>query len=124
MTTSHRPTFNAALGGASRAGVFSRQVSAKDQLGYTQLKFRAIGQHSQEEMLERDMRNDLNVKESKYVNDKKKALQLIEDEEKTIDIDKVALLLTNSTTPGSQRKVYADDDIAELEEDDDGFSSR
>lgn len=108
MTTSHRPTFHAALGGPSRSGVVSGQMSAKDQVGYTKLKFRNVGQSSTIEMEDRDLRQELNIRENQYMQDKKKALELIEDAERKIDVDRVTTLLL---TTDAQTKNYDDADV-------------
>jgi hypothetical protein len=118
MTTSHRPTFNAAIGGAARTTGYSKIVSAKDQIGFTQIKYRELGQNSQHEMNARDLRQELELKERSYIQDtKKQALQLIEEEENKVDVNKVALLLTNSAA--ETERVYDDADVEAIDDDDD-----
>ena len=76
MTTAHRPTFNAAIGGEEQGGhrwfVPSRMQSAKDQPGYLKMKMRQTGQNSLEDIKKRDLEKELAEKESKNVEEKRR----------------------------------------------------
>ena len=117
MTTSHRPTYNPAVAGPSRGSVASHVVSAKDQNGFTQMKYRQTGQASVSEMEERDLRRELQMKEDVFLRDKKQVLQLIEEEEKSVDVEKIKLLLTNGLSESNENRHYDDEDAGEVEED-------
>ena len=70
MTTAHRPTFHPAVGSAHQGGyrlyAGTRQYSSRDLPGQTQLKFRQIGQGSEEEMQLRDLKQELEDREHKH----------------------------------------------------------
>eukprot|EP00598_Pedospumella_elongata_P006050 CAMPEP_0184972788 /NCGR_PEP_ID=MMETSP1098-20130426/4749_1 /TAXON_ID=89044 /ORGANISM="Spumella elongata, Strain CCAP 955/1" /LENGTH=226 /DNA_ID=CAMNT_0027495161 /DNA_START=41 /DNA_END=721 /DNA_ORIENTATION=- len=118
MTTAARPTYYAAIGKQDYGGFKSRAVCAKDQAAHTRLKFRQVGQSTQEEVKSSDLRNDLDRKEQEYASQKNKAITMILQEEKKID---VPLLLKNKPEIDEEvLKKYDDDDI---DQSDDGFDS-
>lgn len=63
MSTSHRPTYHSAVGKSSYGGIRSRHSSAKDQASHTTLKFRQVGQASEDEMVFRDLKTELESKQ-------------------------------------------------------------
>jgi len=67
MTTSHRPTWNPAIGGTHQGGVRihapSAQFSARDLPGHTKLKLRQPGQNTREEIKHRDLKEELEDRE-------------------------------------------------------------
>jgi hypothetical protein len=64
MTTANRPTYHAAVGRQNYGGFHSRLVSVKDQLAYTKLKFRQVGQASVSEKRDRNVvKNELDTNE-------------------------------------------------------------
>ena len=63
MTTAHRPTFVNALGSSNREAP-SKQLSAKQLPGHTTLKFRVPGQNTMQEVKQRDLKQELLIKES------------------------------------------------------------
>lgn len=117
MTTSHRPTYNPAVAGPSRGAVASHIVSAKDQNGFTQMKYRQVGQASMSEMEERDLRRELAMKEEQHLRERRQVLQLIEEEERKVDVDKISLLLTNAASSSADNKDFDDEDADEVEDD-------
>lgn len=118
MTTAARPTYYAAIGKQDYGGFKSRAVCAKDQAAHTRLKFRQLGQSTQDEVKSNDLRYDLDRKEQEYVAQKNKAITMILQEEKKIDVQ---LLLKNKPEIDEEvLKKYDDDDI---DQSDDGFDS-
>ncbi len=119
MSTAARPTYYAAVGAKSFGGVRSRHYSGKDQIAHTQLKFRQVGQSTVEEMRERDLKSEIDLKETTHINEKNKSFALITNEEKKVD---VPLLLKNKPeiVPESLQK-YDDADVDDRS--DDGFGS-
>lgn len=112
MSTAARPTYFAAVGKSSYGGIRSRHISAKDQNGQTQLKFRQIGQSSVEEMREKDLRQELEKNEQINSVDKNNTMSLIQDEEKKVD---VTLLLKNK--PELDEEVLKKYDDADVDDD-------
>lgn len=99
MTTAHRPTWAPAKGGEEQGGnrlfVASRAMSAKDQPGHTKLKFRQLGQSRQDEVQNRDLKTELELKEAKHF-----AKKIDFEEERKKDM----LLLTGSLDTGGGGK--------------------
>lgn len=119
MTTSHRPTWTPAQGRAKFGGITSRQVSVKDQNGFTQMKYRQIGQSSQEEMRRHDLREELSHREEAHLQEKRKQLSLIEQEEKMVELPPV-LMLKNV----EENNRFDDDDLDIQESSTGEFDSR
>lgn len=75
MTTAHKPTLYPAIGGehqgSSRSYVPSQAYSSRDQPGHTRLKFRKIGQGSEEELKGRDLKAELEERERRHFQAKK-----------------------------------------------------
>ena len=72
MTTAHRPTWNAAVGGKNQAGNPTRYtpihaVSRKDLPGMLTLKTRGAGQDTQAEIDKRDLKAELEERERKHL---------------------------------------------------------
>eukprot|EP01103_Thecamoeba_quadrilineata_P000013 TRINITY_DN10008_c0_g1_i1.p1 TRINITY_DN10008_c0_g1~~TRINITY_DN10008_c0_g1_i1.p1 ORF type:complete len:247 (+),score=73.09 TRINITY_DN10008_c0_g1_i1:32-742(+) len=125
MTTSHRPTWNPAVGGSHQGGVRihapSAQFSARDLPGHTKLKTRQPGQNTKEEIKERNFREELEEKERKaskglLLDDKKPERKnsdvlLLEDSQRASDREK-----QNLKKIAQQNNIDADD------EDDDSAS--
>jgi protein CWC15 len=67
MTTAHRPTWNAAVGGKNQAGnarmTLDHSVSGKDLPAHKTLKVRAKGQDTEDELGGRDLVGDLEERE-------------------------------------------------------------
>lgn len=125
MTTAHRPTWHAAVGTVKNHGFQSQQTSAKDQIGETRLKFRQVGQSSQGEMAQRDVREELQKREFEQLSEKNKLIAQIEQEEKKVDA--VNLLKDHAefaTGAGTDDTKYNDADIDYGDGDDDFDSSR
>ena len=61
MTTANRPTWHARIGASS--SLSSSQLSSKDLNGFTQMKYRQVGQSSKEEMIHKDLKTELAIKE-------------------------------------------------------------
>eukprot|EP00602_Paraphysomonas_sp_CaronLab_P001113 CAMPEP_0185018338 /NCGR_PEP_ID=MMETSP1103-20130426/1096_1 /TAXON_ID=36769 /ORGANISM="Paraphysomonas bandaiensis, Strain Caron Lab Isolate" /LENGTH=231 /DNA_ID=CAMNT_0027548117 /DNA_START=15 /DNA_END=710 /DNA_ORIENTATION=+ len=122
MTTAHRPTWHAAVGGVKNHGFTSQQVSAKDQIGMTRLKFRQVGQSSETEMKERDVLHELEKREFDHLSEKNKMIAQIESEEKKVDT--VALLKNHAEISSNcnEDNEYNDADI-DYHDQDDGFDS-
>jgi protein CWC15 len=120
MTTAARPTYHAAVAGKLNYGGFkSRAVCAKDQAAHTKLKFRQFGQATEEELRNVDLRYDLDKKEQEHLSQKNKAISMILQEEKKVD---VPLLLQNK--PEVNEEILKKYDDADIDEDsDDGFDS-
>lgn len=68
MTTAHRPTFNPARGGTDRnegaLSKLSQQYSARDMPAHKTLKYRQIGQAHPDEVGNKDLRRDIQERES------------------------------------------------------------
>lgn len=120
MTTAARPTYHAAIGNTLNYGGFkSRAVCAKDQAAHTKLKFRQFGQATQEELRNVDLKYDLDRKEEEHIVQKNKAIVMILNEEKKVDIP---LLLKNKPEVNEEvLKKYDDSDVDQGS--DDGFDS-
>lgn len=118
MTTAARPTYYAAIGKQDYGGFKSRGVCAKDQAAHTRLKFRQPGQSTQDDIKNSDLKYDLDRKEQEYVAQKNKAITMILQEEKKID---VPLLLKNK--PEIDEEVLKKYDDADIDQSDDGFDS-
>jgi len=68
MTTAGRPTYNAKVGSQSSLSVWKTyKQSGKDQTAHTKLKYRQVGQSSQQELQNIDFKTELERKE-KVVN--------------------------------------------------------
>mmetsp|Transcript_103155 Transcript_103155/g.202247 ORF Transcript_103155/g.202247 Transcript_103155/m.202247 type:complete len:231 (-) Transcript_103155:69-761(-) len=121
MTTAARPTYHAAVAGKLNYGGFkSRAVCAKDQAAHTKLKFRQLGQSTVEEVKNADLRYDLDRKEEEYLSQKNKAIAMIVQEERKVDIP---LMIKNKPEVNEEiLKKYDDADIDEGSNDD-GFDS-
>lgn len=67
MTTAHRPTWNAAVGGKDQSGNRSiaptKAYSSRDLPGHTTLKVRRAGQNTKEEVEQRDLLRELETRE-------------------------------------------------------------
>lgn len=120
MTTAARPTYYAAIGKQDYGGFKSRAVCAKDQAAHTKLKYRQPGQSTLSEVGNTDdLRYELDRKEQEYASQKNKAITMILQEEKKVD---VPLLLKNK--PEIDQEVLKKYDDADIEGDsDDGFDS-
>ena len=135
MSTAGRPTFVAAIGRATNTTIQTRAVCGKDQLGHTKLKFRQIGQASIQELKQRDLREELEKKEHKYVleNDKTTAWQAKEELNQPPPTKPTSTLLIKDTAVENNTaseinvealRKYDDSDVEEgEEEEDDGFDS-
>lgn len=70
MTTAHKPTYNPAVGyedrGGSLRGPASRAVSAKDQPGHKNLKYRQEGQSAPSDIRAKDLKAELEERERKH----------------------------------------------------------
>lgn len=121
MTTAHRPTWKPAVGTSINIGFKSQQVSVKDQIGMTKLKFRQVGQSSKNEMEERNILEELEKREYEQLSAKNKAILEIEKEEKKIDS---IALLKNHEEKKEEIKQYNDSDVDYDERDDEFDSSR
>mmetsp|Transcript_6238 Transcript_6238/g.6517 ORF Transcript_6238/g.6517 Transcript_6238/m.6517 type:complete len:236 (+) Transcript_6238:50-757(+) len=119
MTTAHRPTWKPAVGTSINIGFKSQQVSVKDQIGMTKLKFRQVGQSSKNEMEERNILEELEKREYEQLSAKNKAILEIEKEEKKIDS---IALLKNHEEKKEEIKQYNDSDV-DYDERDDEFDS-
>jgi protein CWC15 len=120
MTTAARPTYYAAIGNQFAYGGFkSRMVCAKDQMAHTKLKYRQLGQNTEEEVRSKTLREDLDQKEEEYERQKNKTLNMILDEEKKVDVQ-LLLKYQPEIVPENLKK-YDDADADNGE--DDGFDS-
>lgn len=79
MTTAARATFfassasgSAEFGNWSTGGQSSKQYAARDQAAHTKMKFRQTGQSSEKELSEKDLKEELEEKERKYLEEKEK----------------------------------------------------
>jgi protein CWC15 len=120
MTTAARPTYHAAIGGKLNYGGFkSRAVCAKDQAAHTKLKFRQLGQSTEEEVKNLDLRHDLDRKEQEHLPQKNKAIAMILQEERKVD---VPLLIKNK--PEADEAILKKFDDSDVDNgSDDGFDS-
>lgn len=68
MTTAHRPTFDPARGGTGRnegdLSKLSQQYSSRDMPSHTKLKYRQKGQAHPDEVSSRDLRGEVESRES------------------------------------------------------------
>eukprot|EP01094_Clydonella_sp_ATCC50884_P005136 TRINITY_DN14100_c0_g1_i1.p1 TRINITY_DN14100_c0_g1~~TRINITY_DN14100_c0_g1_i1.p1 ORF type:complete len:279 (+),score=87.52 TRINITY_DN14100_c0_g1_i1:49-837(+) len=85
MTTAHRPTWNAAVGGKDQSGNRSiaptKAYSSRDLPGHTTLKTRRVGQNAPEEIEQRDLLRELEAREFEGASRKRKRDEMEEDEE-------------------------------------------
>jgi len=74
MTTAHKPTFHPAVGSANQGGYRyyapRRQVSSRDLPGQLTMKLRQPGQNTIQELQNRDLKAELEAKESAYEHQK------------------------------------------------------
>jgi protein CWC15 len=104
MSTQHRPTFHPAVGSSSGAtGARSYHFSVKDQTAHTRMKYRAPGQASREEMLRRDLAEELERKEMQLLQEKRASLSAVEQEEKKVDAHKVLMLTASAEKPSEEQ---------------------
>lgn len=109
MSTAARPTYFSAIGKPTVGGIPSRFLSGKDQTAHTKLKFRQVGQATETEMKEKDLKHELSKKEAEISLDKRDAIAMIENEEKKVD---VTLLLKDKPEINEEvLKKYDDADI-------------
>eukprot|EP01084_Bolivina_argentea_P144621 253688_1 len=70
MTTAHKPTFHPAVGTANQGGyrywVPRQQFSSRDLPGQLDMKHRKPGQNTTQEIAERDLKAELEERESKF----------------------------------------------------------
>lgn len=119
MSTAHRPTWTPAAGGKGKLenglGSLSKQLSVRDQAAHTTLKYRKPGQTTLSEVGERDLKAELDLRESKHLAKRKaeeagstvEALEAQEQAEKR-------LKMIESIDPD----LDADDDADEPDDDD------
>ena len=125
MSTGHRPTFHPAVGKQVFGGGSGYHiVSVKDQLGQKNLKFRKLGQSSQNEIRSRDYKAELQIIEEEHLSVKKKELARITSS-KPENISELPRLLTDAPMQSTDelRKKYDDSD-AENGESDNELESR
>jgi len=71
MTTAARPTYNSAKGGSGRGekdlSALSKQYSSRDLTAHTKLKYRESGQGTSDEVRSRDLRKELEERETEAV---------------------------------------------------------
>lgn len=73
----------------------------------------------------KDLRQELSLRESQLINEKKNALQLIEEEENKIDLGKVTLMIANSAASSLEKKTFDDEDVqVNYSDDEDELLSR
>lgn len=74
MTTAHRPTFNPARGGTGRnegdLSKLSQQYSSRDMPSHTKLKYRQKGQAHPDEVSSRDLRAEVELRDSSLSKDR------------------------------------------------------
>ena len=128
MTTAHRPTYHPAVGSANAGGFrfhTPRQtVHSRDLTAHTKLKLRQPGQSSQQELQQRDLRQELIDRERKHALQAGIERRRItgededEEEEEKAGGRKSSVLLLKSEEADS--KDGEDAGQAEEEEEDDG----
>jgi hypothetical protein len=118
MTTAHRPTWVSAMGGVKNHGFSSKHISAKDQNGETQLKYRQVGQGAKSEMQRRDLVDELEKREFEHLSEKNKLIAMIENEEKKVDAIPLLKERAEAVTHAVSAK-YNDADIDTNGQDDD-----
>ncbi|KAG5682734.1 hypothetical protein PVAND_012067 [Polypedilum vanderplanki] len=78
MTTAARPTFDTAKGGSNRGekdlSALSKQYSSRDLPSHTKLKYRETGQGTNDEIRSRDLRKELEERESSSKTSKQSAV--------------------------------------------------
>jgi hypothetical protein len=72
MTTAHRPTWNNALASSSRSAAPSYQYSSRDMTSHTKLKERQSGQNTRDEVKRRDLKSELEERESRTSSSKRR----------------------------------------------------
>ena len=69
MTTAHKPTFKPCVGGSNQGGnklyIPTKQFSSRDLPGHLKIKVRREGQGSYKDILTKDFKNELLIKELK-----------------------------------------------------------
>eukprot|EP01091_Cochliopodium_minus_P020147 TRINITY_DN8707_c0_g1_i1.p1 TRINITY_DN8707_c0_g1~~TRINITY_DN8707_c0_g1_i1.p1 ORF type:complete len:228 (-),score=103.30 TRINITY_DN8707_c0_g1_i1:114-797(-) len=71
MTTAHRPTFVNSLGSKNKEAP-SKQISSKQLPAHTKLKYRQHGQNTEDEIKQRDLKQELIEKEVKSTENREK----------------------------------------------------
>mmetsp|Transcript_19519 Transcript_19519/g.22173 ORF Transcript_19519/g.22173 Transcript_19519/m.22173 type:complete len:243 (-) Transcript_19519:1541-2269(-) len=118
MTTAHRPTWKAAIGGSEQGGnksyVPSRAYSAKDLPGQLHLKRRREGQGTQDEYTDRDFGQELLDRESDHFSSTKTIKSQLDKEEMYEKEERVIKSGDGIYDPGARksRKV----EIADIDE--------
>ncbi|KAK9853930.1 hypothetical protein WJX84_008316 [Apatococcus fuscideae] len=124
MTTAHRPTWAPAKGGEEQGGnrmyVPSRMASAKDQPGQLTLKFRQEGQASAADIAKRDLRIELEEKESKHFREANRGNF---EEEKAADLKLLEAPPDGAGAGGKTKTLVPRAQDADDEEEDEGEQS-
>ncbi|VFQ61576.1 unnamed protein product [Cuscuta campestris] len=124
MTTAARPTWAPAKGGSEQGGarIFgpSQKYSSRDIASHTTLKLRKEGQETQEEIQKRNLREELEQRESRHFSSKEKGYNEDRDRRKSN-----YLLLEGSKRETEDRIVprSADADDADVDVNSDGDSA-
>lgn len=134
MTTAARPTFDTARGGTGRGekslSSLSKQYSARDLPSHTKLKYRQLGQGTNDELASRDFREELeererllvkgdNRKEKRELLDSSKSSSVEEKKRRLAIEGKKGVGLTNEedASDTEQRDSESDSDSDESEDD-------
>lgn len=98
MSTAGRPTYNARVGSQVYSGIRTGMVSARNQNAHTKLKYRQVGQATQEELTSRDFKSELEIKEKKHIS-VGKTDSLLSLRDKSTSIIENSVNKSSSSTP-------------------------
>ena len=123
MSTAGRPTYYAAVGKTTYGGARSRQVCVRDQTTNSKLKVRQFGQNTADELRDKDFREEIESREEAHIKEKNRALALITEEERKVDVPLLLLNKPEIDPVVLQKYDDADAEVDYDEKSDDGFDS-
>ncbi|KAM3147262.1 hypothetical protein pb186bvf_000513 [Paramecium bursaria] len=120
MTTAHRPTFKPAIGGSEQGGnkmlVHTRSYHSKDLPAYLKLKLREKGQGTQDELKDKDFKQDLIKRETE--GNRQRELKALGVSETSLAIEAVQQKSIDVPEPQLIKKVKMEQPIDPQDQDD------
>lgn len=124
MSTAGRATYQAAKGSARSSTINTQKFSARDQTAHTKLKYRQVGQSSKEELKNKNLKDDLEGREHKYLlSNNKETKWMVKEEEKKVDVKTILSEKPQINFEDVQQK-YDDADIDVNDSDDESESDK
>jgi protein CWC15 len=124
MSTAGRATYQAAKGSARSSTINTQKVSGRDQTAHTKLKYRQIGQSSKDELKNKNLKDDLEGREHKYLlSNNKETKWMVKEEEKKVDVNTILSEKPKINFEEVQKK-YDDADIDVNDSDEESESEK